>query len=277
MDYTEKELNFLLTNHQKFGLRVISDKLGRSLVALETKMQRLGIKASRICHASEEEISNLQFEKEKEFDIDFQTHLYPKQLAYWLGYFWADGYLSKQKSLRLECVQSDIESVMHIFDKVTQFKKYYRLRENRQPQLTLLITSKVAFSTLTSLGKYSRSSESHQKIIDYIPKEYQLYFIRGLIDGDGNFSKSNNAWYFSICSNYDQDWSFLQKYLQEEYNFPVKIIQRIEGEQKHSIIRNTNRTQMYNFCKKLYEIDDKIYLPRKFEKIKQIFKEIENT
>ena len=82
MDYTEKELNFLLTNHQKFGLKVISDKLDRSLVALETKMQRLGIKASRICHASEEEISSLQFEKEKEFRIDFQTHLYPKQLAY---------------------------------------------------------------------------------------------------------------------------------------------------------------------------------------------------
>ena len=82
MNYTERELNFLLTNHQKFGLKVISDKLDRSLVALETKMQRLGIKASRICHASEEEISNLQFEKEKEFNIDFQTHLYPKQLAY---------------------------------------------------------------------------------------------------------------------------------------------------------------------------------------------------
>lgn len=82
MNYTERELNFLLANHQKFGLKVISDKLGRPLVALETKMRRLGIKASRICYASEEEISNLQFEKEKEFDINFQTHSYPKQLAY---------------------------------------------------------------------------------------------------------------------------------------------------------------------------------------------------
>lgn len=33
---------------------------------------------------------------------------------------------------------------------------------------------------------------------------------------------------------------------------------------------------MYNFCKKLYAVDDKIYLPRKFEKIKQIFTEIES-
>ena len=254
MDYTEKELNFLLTNHQKFGLRVISDKLDRSLVALETKI-----------------------EKEKEFDIDFQTHLYPKQLAYWLGYFWADGYIGKHGALHLKCVQSDLDNIDHILNKVTNFYKYPQIRNNRQPQLDVYVGSKLVADILISLGKYSRSSESHQKIIEYIPKEYQLYFIRGLIDGDGNFSKSNNAWYFSICSNYDQDWSFLQKYLQEEYNFPVKIIQRIEGEQKHSIIRNTNRTQMYNFCKKLYEIDDKIYLPRKFEKIKQIFKEIENT
>lgn len=277
MDYTERELNFLLTNHQKFGLRVISDKLGRSLVALETKMQRLGIKASRICHASEEEISNLQFEKEKEFDIDFQTHLYPKQLAYWLGYFWADGYVGKHGALHLKCIQSDLDNIDHILNKVANFHKYPQVVDNRQPQLDIYIGSKLAADILVSLGKYSRSSESHQKIIEFIPKEYRLYFIRGLIDGDGNFSKSNNSWYFSVCSNYDQDWNFLQKYLQEEYNFPVKIIQRIEGEQKHSIIRNTNRTQMYNFCKKLYEIDDKIYLPRKFEKIKQIFKEIENT
>ena len=82
MDYTERELNFLLTNHQNYGLKVISDKLGRSLTALETKMRRLGIKASRKCNATKEELENLQFEREEGFKINFQTHRYPKYLAY---------------------------------------------------------------------------------------------------------------------------------------------------------------------------------------------------
>lgn len=82
MDYTEKELNFLLANHQKFGLRVMAEKLGRTMRALENKLQRLGIKKSRTCNASDEEVANLYFEKEREFSIDFQTHSYPKELAY---------------------------------------------------------------------------------------------------------------------------------------------------------------------------------------------------
>lgn len=82
MNFTERELKFLLSNHQKFGLRVMAEKLGRSISALESKLQRLGIKKSRICNASDEEVANLYFEKEKEFNIDFQTHPYPKELAY---------------------------------------------------------------------------------------------------------------------------------------------------------------------------------------------------
>lgn len=86
-----------------------------------------------------------------------------------------------------------MESIDHILNKVVNFHKYSQVRDNRQPQLDVYIGSKLVADILISLGKYSRSSESHQKIIEFIPKEHRLYFIRGLIDGDGNFSKSNNS------------------------------------------------------------------------------------
>ena len=86
-----------------------------------------------------------------------------------------------------------MDNIDHILNKVANFHKYPQVVDNRQPQLDIYIGSKLAADILVSLGKYSRSSESHQKIIEFIPKEYRLYFIRGLIDGDGNFSKSNNS------------------------------------------------------------------------------------
>lgn len=109
--------------------------------------------------------------------------------------------------MRIECVAKDLQNVEHIFDKVAKFHKYHRVRPNRQPQSQFYIYDKVASDLLRSLGKYTKSSESHQKIIEFIPEQYRNYFIRGFIDGDGCYYhvKKSNTIVFSICGNYSQD------------------------------------------------------------------------
>lgn len=272
MNFTERELKFLLSNHQKFGLRVMAEKLGRSIPALESKLQRLGIKKSRICNASDEEVANLYFEKEKEFNIDFQTHPHPKELAYWLGYFWADGYIDPKGGLHIECITKDLENVEHIFDKIATFHKYYRIRSNRQPQSHFYIYSKSVSKLLKSLGKYSKSSESHQKILNYIPEEYRNYFLRGLIDGDGCYYhiKNSTSITFSICSNYNQDWSYLQKYFLDKFQFKTKILQRISGKNKHSELLSYGTKNLKQFVNHIYADNDGMWLQRKYDKIKHL-------
>ena len=272
MDYTERELNFLLTNYQKFGLRVISDKLGRSLTALETKMKRLGIKASRKCNATKEELENLQFEREDGFKINFQTHRYPKHLAYWLGYFWADGYIDSKNGLRIECVTKDLQNVEHIFDKVAKFHKYHRIRPNRQPQSQFYICDKVASNLLRSLGKYTKSSESHQKIIEFIPEQYRNYFIRGFIDGDGCYYhvKKSKTIVFSICGNYSQDWIYIQKYFLDNFQLKTRVIQRTNEENKHSELISYSINDLKRFVNYIYADNDGIWLQRKYDKIKHL-------
>ena len=53
--------------------------------------------------------------------------------------------------------------------------------------MTFFYSDPNIISLLYNLGKYPHSSESHEKILNYIPKKYHIWFIRGLIDGDGNF------------------------------------------------------------------------------------------
>ena len=109
--------------------------------------------------------------------------------------------------MRIKCVRKDIESVEHIFNKVANFRKYYQNYKNRQPQMECFLYHKISSELLKSLGKYAKSSESHQKIIEFIPEQYRNYFIRGFIDGDGCFYcvKNSTSITFSLCGNYNQD------------------------------------------------------------------------
>ena len=54
--------------------------------------------------------------------------------------------------------------------------------------MSFYVTDKVVTDLFYSLGKYPKSSESHEKILRYLNnKDLIIYFLRGLIDGDGNF------------------------------------------------------------------------------------------
>ena len=108
-----------------------------------------------------------------------------------------------------------------------------KLKENK--------SKKNVAKLLETLGKYSHSSESHQKIFDYLKEsKLQISFLRGLIDGDGSFYWNNKEKYaqFTLASNYNQDWSFLCEYLKQ---FSPHIAKDIDSSGKSSVLRITGR------------------------------------
>ena len=65
-------------------------------------------------------------------------------------------------------------------------------------------------SDLDFIDKYKKSPT---KVLEFIPDKFKCYFWRGLADADGciyvlptNYSES----YFSITSNYNQEWKFAE-------------------------------------------------------------------
>lgn len=268
--FTEKEINFLKNYAPIYGAEQCAYILDRKIHRIYEKCSRLKVHSRILQKLTCDQLEKLKEQfKEHRISLDFSRN--PKYLAYFLGYFWADGYiLNNRNELRIEITQEDGLQVQNLFEKVGHFNLLFRERKNRKPQMLFQCTSKDVSSKLRSLGKYPHSLESHQKILEFIPKEYHIYFLRGLIDGDGCFYVTNKATQFSISNSYDFDWSYLVAYLQNNFNFNCKI-QKRNNKEIASLIRNSNQHEIYNFVKQIYENTDNIWLDRKYKKVLLIY------
>lgn len=283
--FTDSEIGFLKENAFSFGAFVCSQKLGRKFSTVIARLRRDKIPyVYKKTNKTQKEIDLLQFvEKDKQIVYDFNVTEYPKELAYFIGFLWADGTINKNKYIVIEILKNDGESIKKIFSKVANFKIRYRKRENRQEQMSFFFSDENFVKFLNKNGKYSKTSESHEKILNCIPNEYKLYFIRGLIDGDGCFygekdkrNANRTMPQFSIASNYEQDWSALISYF-KNFDIESTVSKRIcrNGKYKSSCLRVTgtkNFKKLFNF---LYENNDGIFLERKYDHCKEIINSIE--
>ena len=148
--------------------------------------------------------------------FDFNKISYPKETAYFIGFVWADGSINRNNYVVIEINKDDALNLFNIFLKVCDFKYSERQRVKRKPQSKFFFNNKEMAQFFIKNGKYSNTVESHKKILKYIPDEYKIYFLRGLIDGDGCFyaQKPNKKWrnnapQFTIAGRYEQDWDAL--------------------------------------------------------------------
>lgn len=113
--------------------------------------------------------------------------------AYWLGFILADGsiddthnvlkvLLSSKDKVHLRKLKSSLEAENPICS--------YSDKESKNKS-TLQITSRKLVNDLKNLGVRPRKSRSIGETIN-IPENLQSHFWRGVIDGDGNFSKSED-------------------------------------------------------------------------------------
>ncbi len=271
--FREEELEFLKQHSEKFGVKVCAEKLNRPVDTIRRKIHSLGLSVNK-CTATQEEINKLVFNSNfVELDIEFSTQKFPKELAYWLGFFWADGYIRKDCEMVIEITEEDGLILEPIFNRLASFSIHKRSREGRKPQMSFCYGNKLIASKLKELGKYSNSIESHEKILNYIPEKYQNYFIRGLIDGDGCFYMNNSHTQFSISSSLNYDWNYLCHYFKEKYNIKPSITKIETNNGNSSRFISSCTKDVCNFISKLYYIKDGIWLNRKYNKAQYILVE----
>lgn len=197
-----------------------------------------------------------------------------KEFAYMLGYIWADGTVNRNKYVVLEIVKDDADDIEHIIKKIFSYKRSERKRNGRKPQSTFFINDKEFAEFLIENGKYPNTTETHGKILNWIGEDYRIYFLRGLIDGDGCFYSGpankkwkNNTIHFTICSSYNQDWKGLIDYC-NEFNIKLNPMQKIrKNGSKWSFVRLSNFFEIESLINILYYEKDEIWLKRKFDKI----------
>lgn len=208
-------------------------------------------------------------------DITKITDLNNPYVCYFLGFLWGDGYLNNTDKnpyrISIEITSKDFNVLLPIFNSILKFSTYHRIRKNRQPQSAMIFSSKYFYQYLVSNG-YENRSLSHYNICKSIPKNNIRYWLRGLFDADGCIytNYKNHCYQFSISSEYNQDWFFINNLLLEN-NINQKIIRRTQGKNQHSLVRGTGKQNCFNLFKFLYPNQTYDFgLKRKFDKFIQL-------
>lgn len=256
--YSKEDCEFLRQNYLKISVEESSKILGRTEESIRQKARSLGLSKK------ENPLNRLVINPNLIINPDFIT----KESAYFIGFFWADGYITKNV-LAMEITEEDGKVLEPIFNKLWKFNTSFRQREKRKPQMSFNFSSKEVVEFFKNMGKYSYSVESHEKILNHIPENLHKYFLRGLIDGDGCFYFNDKICQLYISGRIDQDWSYLiKKFYEIGITFNINTENLESG--KSSAIRATDISKIREFILYLYEENDGIYLTRKYEKAKEL-------
>lgn len=142
-----------------------------------------------------------------------------KEVAYFLGFLWADGFLvttSGHREVGIEIISSDAIHLLPILTSLGSWRIRERHRKRNgvscKPITSFLTSNRFLVDYLISKGYQSKSSGSPDAILDTIPVDLRHYFWRGLFDGDGNLYVPDTASKIRLTFGgpFDQDWHALE-------------------------------------------------------------------
>lgn len=204
MKYTVKEIEFLKENYPKYGGKYCQKFLqNRNLDAINAVAKRYNLSAkNKVIHPDLQSISVDQF-----------LNINEKEVAYFLGYFWADGNIINYKSnnmnhwrISFEINSEDANSIMNIMDELGKWSKQIRQRKKWKETTSFVTNNKDLFLFLFKNDYSNKSIFEPTKILSLIPNQLHKYFWKGLIDGDGSIGLIGRGAYFEISSTYDYQY-----------------------------------------------------------------------
>lgn len=267
--WTNHELNVIKLNYGKISLKEISKLIDRTEDAIQNKGRQLGLK----------------YEDKYNYDIDYFKHIDNFDKAYWLGFIYADGYVSYNEEKRnyefgIKLMKSDFKHLKKLnkclngninisFHKRQTFLKYGINKYYEGCAIRLY--SKKFVENLIDKGVIPNKT-----LYIKFPKlneDLTWCFIRGYMDGDGHICipKQNSKYGYRIGFTCASESfliylkNFLNKYgIISHINIDKKNghTYKLEIREKQSII-----TYLENCYK-----NDTIYLDRKYEKYKILYK-----
>ena len=186
--------------------------------------------------------------------------------AYFLGFLYADGNVSKVKNaISLEIQERD-KPILELFAKFSENTKpfYFRKRnnENWSALYTFHISSKYMKNTLFNYGLTPNKSLV-LKFPKYINDDLIQHFIRGYFDGDGciSYGNSNKSLRFSVTGTLNFI-STIQKILMEKCNLNEN---KIHTQGTIFTLEYSGNIQVIRIKDYLYK-GATIFLERKFNK-----------
>ncbi len=281
--WKEEDIEFLKENYSKNGTEFCAINLDRNKNSVFKRANRLGLKLDKNVVGEINKKAQIKFQDERpnsDFNINIEQFLYinKKEVAYFLGFLWADGYIIKKRNeIRMEIINDDLCKIKIVLKTLGKWTYATRQRGNKKIG-SITTNNKKLVQFLIDNDYENKSYMSANKILSKIPLELKHYFFRGLIDGDGCFYISKNKEKrLSISSGYDQDWSYVKdicslinvKFYEHRNHYKTGSYSVIE-------FNGVNSKIFGDYIYKDYQIDN-IGLNRKYIKYLEIVKLINES
>jgi hypothetical protein len=181
VEWSEQELDFLRENYQKMSWEELVQHLGRTEQAIQVRASMLGMQRY---------VDPYKF---------FET--WTEQSAYVIGFFAADGWISKRgpESIRIGFGQKDRDVLDSIRDAIGVGEVYPKSNGMHR----YYIQSVRVYERLCDIFGNDVHGKSHTLQWPNIPDEYVRHFLRGSVDGDGSLFRNNqdHLWRFDYTTS----------------------------------------------------------------------------
>lgn len=215
------------------------------------------------------------------FDPEPFLKINTKEVAYLLGFLWADGSFGskKQCSISMEIIKQDMDKIKSVIISTGNWNFRTRQRNDWQPVTCASINNRKLYNFLLDNDYGIKSTASPDKILSIIPENLKHCFFRGLIDGDGCFyvNEKQYLYQFSITSTINQNWAFFTEKLNDlNVKYDIKHIERINDKSgnmnSYSCLRVTNKNEILKLGNYIYSDFESNHmgLVRKYEKFNLI-------
>lgn len=198
---------------------------------------------------------------------DFFETIDTEEKAYWLGFIYADGYVTTHKNnnskiLEIGLKLSDKE---HLEKFKVSIESNHRIFIKNDNVCKISIVSKKLYYDLDNLGINEKKSLIIKPKLEKIPNHLQHHFIRGIFDGDGGFTIGDKYTTFAVnfCGTVDTC-----RYVLEFFDLHLKINKKNE-EVNFGEIRIKGNKQAQAIADQIYK-DSTVYLDRKYNQYVQL-------
>lgn len=192
------------------------------------------------------------------------------EMAYVLGFWYADGDMKHDKSYRVRFHSLDVDHlklIRKVFD--SDAKIYLTKKLNSQDKCqTLCLHSKKLYYDLKTIG--GKRNKSRRLTFPKLPDKFYKDFFRGYFDGDGSVhyikykASKNGKYYTEIRSNFTCGSKIFLKQIRKYLSDNLNLSKRVIGQYgPHQFKLGYGQSDTFRLLRYMYYPDHGISLKRK--------------
>lgn len=200
------------------------------------------------------------------YNSDYFSVVDTEDKAYWLGFLYADGYVSETNNIvEITLQESDIEHLNKLKRQLCPLNpitsRQVKLKDKIFVSYRLTICNKQITQDLVSHGCIQKKSLILQ--FPKLPTELERHFIRGYFDGDGSIGKYSNKLYLSLCSGSEMFLTHIHSVFNRD--IPKYTITSIKKDTRSNVysIQKGGNPSVSAILEYLY-FESSVYLTRKY-------------